>query len=118
MSTADHQIELIAQCGKCSVLEKMKVHRTKCTALVKNIVAVSLLEDLVEELRSTKFSSLIVKSTNVSVTKNLCFCVRYYFEKANAIVTSFLALIEVILITGDDLFNKIKFFFFSEHDID
>ncbi len=60
--SVDHQMELVSRYSKGSVLERVKLHKTKCMSLIKNVVAVALLEDLVDDLKNTKYSLLIDES--------------------------------------------------------
>lgn len=51
--------------------KKVKLHRTKCTNLIKNVVSVHFNEDLRLDLGNEKFSLLIDESTDISITKLL-----------------------------------------------
>lgn len=115
--SVSHQTELIAKYGKGSILENVKLHRTKCMKLLKNVVSQSLFEELIEDLKDTKYSILIDESTDVSVTKLLCICVKYFSKKDNRVQTSFLGLFPVISTTGANLFSVIQDFL-RENNID
>lgn len=107
ISSVDHLTEIISKSSKGHDLGKVKLHRTKCTAILKNIVSVSLLEELISELKTTKYSLLIDESTDVAGTKHLCSCVRYFSERQSCIRTVFLALIPVTVTTGEALYEAI-----------
>ena len=64
--------------GTGSKLEKMKLHRTKCASLVKNVLSTALHED------------------------------QFYSKKHQDTVTAFLGLLPVIKATGQDLFDSLK----------
>lgn len=49
ISTVDHLCEIIKYYGKGSELQNLKLHRTKCCALIKNVVSVALHNTLVNE---------------------------------------------------------------------
>lgn len=115
--SVDHSSELIAKYGKGSILENVKLHRTKCMALLKNVVSLAFFEDLIDDLKDSKYSLLIDESTDVSVTKLLCMCVKYFSKREKRVQTSFLGIIPVISTTGESLFNAITTFL-SENNID
>lgn len=115
--SVNHQTELITKYGKGSILENVKLHRTKCMSLLRNVVSVALFEDLTDDLKDSKYSLLIDESTDVSVTKLLCLCVKYFSRKEKRVQSSFLGLIPVISTTGKSLFCEIKNFL-SKNNID
>lgn len=80
-------------------------------------MSVSLLEELVSELKTTRYSLLIDESTDVVGSKHLCLCVRYYSEKKSYIKTEFLALIPVTVTTGAALYVAI-INYLKDNDID
>ena len=77
--------------GSSSLTNKMKLHRTKCTALICNVISPEIFKGIVQDLKDMPFSLLIDESTDVSCTKHLCLCVRYYSRKLNIICTISLA---------------------------
>lgn len=50
---------------------QMRLHRTKCTNIIKNILAVHFVEDLRIDIADSKFSLLLDESTDISITKLL-----------------------------------------------
>ena len=103
--SVDHHSDIIKDYGKKSTLEDVRLHRTKCSKLITNVVARAFSEELVDELKCSKFSLMIDESTDVSVKKILCLCVKHYSKSAKEMKTEFLDLIEVISATGENLFN-------------
>ena len=95
----------------------VKLHRTKCSAILKDIVSASLLEEQISELKATKYSLLIDESTDVAGTKHLCLCVRYFSERQLCIRTVFLALIPVTVTTEAALYEAI-INYLKDNDID
>lgn len=93
--SVDHYTEIISEASKGHALENVKVHRTKRSAILKNIVSVVILEDLICELQTNRYSLLIDESTDNAGLKHVCLCVRYFSEKNSHIKTEFLALISV-----------------------
>ena len=106
--TIDHMSEIMIAHGTGSTLGQIKLHRTKCIALIKNVISPELKSDLIQDLQNKKYTLIIDESTDVSTQKYLCILVRYLSDKTNEITTSFLSLIPVQEATGDNIFNLIK----------
>eukprot|EP00112_Aurelia_sp_Birch-Aquarium-sp1_P021948 Seg6031.2 transcript_id=Seg6031.2/GoldUCD/mRNA.D3Y31 product="SCAN domain-containing protein 3" pseudo=true protein_id=Seg6031.2/GoldUCD/D3Y31 len=106
--TIDHLGEVIARNGKGSKLEKIKLHRSKCSKLVTKVIAPSMRDDLQDDVKGKKFSVLVDESTDVSTKKLLCAVIRYYSEKEKKIETAFVDLIQVVEARGEDLFVAMK----------
>eukprot|EP00794_Sanderia_malayensis_P009867 gene9867-biopygen8124 len=104
----DHFGEIIVQGGIGSKLEKMKLHRTKCSSLIKNVVSPALHADLCEDMAGEKYCAMIDESTDVACLKYLCVAARFFSKKERKIVTAFVGLIPVVSATGKDLFGVMK----------
>ncbi|CAH0551034.1 unnamed protein product [Brassicogethes aeneus] len=92
----DHLIPILQKCFSDSAIAKsMSVARTKATGIVKNFIARNEFENLVQDLKTSKFSLLVDESTDVGTTKNMAVCVRYYSEEEKSINTKFLTLLQV-----------------------
>eukprot|EP00112_Aurelia_sp_Birch-Aquarium-sp1_P025424 Seg843.10 transcript_id=Seg843.10/GoldUCD/mRNA.D3Y31 product="hypothetical protein" protein_id=Seg843.10/GoldUCD/D3Y31 len=104
----DHLGEIIVRGGTGSKLEKMKLHRTKCASLIKNVVSPALHEDLCKDMAGGKFCVMIDESTDVACLKYLCVAERFYSKVEKKIVTAFVGLIPVVSATGKDLFDAMK----------
>ena len=83
------------------------MHRTKCTAIIKNFVSASLKEELKNDLQGKKFVLLVDESTDIGTQKHLCILVRFYCDKKDKIRTEFLSLAPVIEASAQILFEKI-----------
>jgi hypothetical protein len=77
--------EVISQTNKVD----LKLHRTKCAGLIKNVIA-PLLEDQVKDLQDVPYSFIIDESTDNSTVKYLCICVKYHSKIERCIKTKFL----------------------------
>lgn len=104
----DHLSEIMVQHGKGSKIEKIKLHRTKCSLLIKKVIAPALYQDLCADMAGQKYCVILDESTDVSCTKLLCVIVYYYSKSEKRIMTSFLSLIPVVKATGKDLFEALK----------
>lgn len=73
----DHLSELMqTKANLAGDISKIKLHRTKCTMLIKHIIGEALKTELVADVGNSKFSLLIDESTDVSVCKYMCICIR------------------------------------------
>lgn len=102
----DHLGELLKILGKGSLLENLKMHRTKCSKLILNVIAPAMLHELIEDIGNQSYNLIMDESTDISVIKYLAFCVRYYSLTQKRIVTDFLGIVEVEKATGKILFNS------------
>lgn len=87
--------------------EKLHIHRTKCAAIIKEVIAPVLLSELIEDIGNSPFSLIIDESTDVSTEKLLCLCVKYYSHKKNSIFTQFVSFVSVVQTTAEDLYDAI-----------
>jgi len=78
---------------------------TKCSNLVKNVVAKRETEKVVDNLKNRKFSILVDESTDISENKVMCTLVRYVLPVNNKITTQLLDLL--LLDATDCSANKI-----------
>ena len=63
--------EIMVAHGAGSTLGQIKLHRTKCIALIKNVISPELKSDLIQDLQNKKYTLIIDESTDVSI-KNIC----------------------------------------------
>lgn len=118
ISTIDHLSTLVKNEMKAlnsdnKIVDNVKLHRTKCSALLKNVISPSLLNEQIRDLKNVNYSLIVDESTDVSCAKHLCICIRYYNHRKNKIVSQFLGLIFVIKTTADVLYQHLKTFFES-----
>ncbi|KAI4468059.1 thap domain protein [Holotrichia oblita] len=70
--TVDHLINVLPQLDPSSdALKNLKLHRTKCSMLIKNVLGPSMLEALIEEIGDFPYSIIIDESTDLSTQKVL-----------------------------------------------
>lgn len=108
----DHLCNLLKLIGRGSSLQDLKLHRTKCAQLIKKVLAPAIRHEIVEDIRKPKsyYSLIVDESTDVSVKKYLCICVKYFSESKHKIITEFLGLIEVFTVTAHDLYQAVSSF--------
>ncbi|XP_024874429.1 zinc finger MYM-type protein 1-like, partial [Temnothorax curvispinosus] len=103
----DHLGELLSTLGKGSNLENLRLHRTKCSNMIKHVIAPVFFKDLVKAIGKKGYSIIIDESTDVSVTKYLCMCIKYFDTTENRMLTDFLGILEVERATAIDLHKSI-----------
>lgn len=69
--------------GRGSNLENLKLHRTKCSKLILNVLSPAIVEDLVKDIGDIGYSLIIDESTDVSVNKYMAYCIRYFSKPKN-----------------------------------
>lgn len=115
INVSDHLVSLISSIQlEPKYLEKLTCDRTKCTAIINNVIATTGFEDLVNYLKTNKFSLLVDESTDISSVKNLAMVVRtcQNFE----VTDQFLTLLPVANSTADSMYEAITHFF-NNHEI-
>lgn len=70
----------------------IKMHRTKCSEIIKNILGPYFNNELLSDIGDGKYSLLLDESNDVSVNKLLGIVIIYYSYKQGKTIASFLAL--------------------------
>jgi hypothetical protein len=107
-NSSDHMNELYKEIGKGSLLDNIRLHRTKASALSRNVLNKALSAELKEELKDKSYSILIDESTDTSCKKFLAVLVRHLDTKSQKLMDDFLGLVEVVGTTGEELFQAVK----------
>jgi len=74
----------------------LRLHRTKCTAIIKNVLCPYFQNNLKDDIGNGRFSILVDESTDISVIKYLGITAIYYSTFQNKIVTTFFGLEELV----------------------
>ncbi|XP_044593789.1 uncharacterized protein LOC123271507 isoform X2 [Cotesia glomerata] len=111
IKSVDHLGEVLKQLGKGSQLEKVRLHRTKASKLILNVVAPEMLIELIKDIGDQDYSVILDESTDVSTVKYMAYCVRYFSNTCNQFVTDFLGFDEVSSATADNLYKNFREFF-------
>lgn len=111
VASVDHLSTLLRSSSSTDgQFEKLRLHKTKCTAIIKKVVSPTILESLVEDIGSSKYSLIVDESTDVSQTKWMRVCVRFFDVKNLRVITQFLGIFLVEEATAEHLFNSMKLF--------
>ena len=89
--SADHFCKILIKDYKC---KDLKLHRTKCTSIIKHVIAPNMLKELVDDVGDMPYSLIVDESTNFK-NKYLCLCIKYFSINQNRIVTDYLGMIEI-----------------------
>jgi len=105
-SIVNHLIPLIKDIFNDSeIAQDISLARTKCSHIIKNIIAKRETEKIVDNLKTRYFSILIDESTDISDHKVMCTLARYVSPLNNKITTQLLDL--TLLDATDCSANKI-----------
>ena len=84
------------------------MQRTKCTGLIKNLIAPCLLKELLKDVGDSYYSLIIDECTDISQEKLWAVCISYCSKTKSRIVTTFLAFAVIESAgTSDAIGNKI-----------
>ena len=85
-----------------------RLKRTKCKALILNVLAPHFVDRLLNDIGDKKFSIIIDESTDIAVSKLLTVCIRYFSTEMNKIVSTFLGIIELEKCDANSIVQGIK----------
>ncbi|CAG9789188.1 unnamed protein product [Diatraea saccharalis] len=104
----DHLSELCKLRFSDSKSRDLRVHRTKCTNIIKNVLVPNFIKEIVSDSRDQQNSLLLDESTDISVSKLLGISIRYYSRSSITIISTFLGLVELEDGTANNIVNGIK----------
>ncbi|CAG4936527.1 unnamed protein product [Parnassius apollo] len=105
--TVDHLGEVINYSHEKEI-NKMQMHRTKCTYVIKNILASHFTELIKNDIKEQPYSLLIDESTDIAVQKYLGLIVIYYSTTHEKIVSTCLDLAELDACNAEGIVSAIK----------
>ena len=108
--TIDHLSTIIKTAFPGPVSGAMKLKRTKCSALIKNVLGPESLQEIVADVGDSRYSLILDESTDVATMKFMCICVRYYSPKMKEVLCATLGMVEVPLTTSVILHQELKDF--------
>lgn len=109
LRVVDHLTDMCKACFSDSKgCKDLKLKRSKCSALICNVIAPHFKQELIDDIGSRKFSLIIDESNDISVTKLLGIGIRYFSASRKTFVTTFLDLVELDECNADALCHAIK----------
>ncbi|XP_024869117.1 uncharacterized protein LOC112452903, partial [Temnothorax curvispinosus] len=89
-------------------VKRMKMHRTKCSEIIKNVLGPYFNNELLSDIGNGKYSLLLDESNDVSVNKLLGNVIIYYSDKQGKPISSFLALTKLETCNAEGIVNALK----------
>lgn len=86
----------------------IQLHRTKCSAIIKNVFYPFFKESLRNDIGDSKYSLLIDESTDISVSKYLGISIRYFSENTKTVITTYLSLEPLENGTADGILDALQ----------
>jgi hypothetical protein len=111
--TANHLIPLIKDLSlEPEVVQNLALGSTKCTYIVKEVIAKREVEKIVEILQKQKFSILLDESTDITDKKFMCLLVKYVSPIDKKVKTQLLELLplDATSCTANEIFHTFKTF--------
>ncbi|XP_054740561.1 uncharacterized protein LOC129246064 isoform X1 [Anastrepha obliqua] len=90
-----------------SIATGIKLARSKCSALIRNVLCPYFKNRLLSDIGSNPYSLIIDESTDISVKKYLGIVIRYYSATSKSIVNTFLTLSVIEDCTAKGLVDSI-----------
>ncbi|XP_071582443.1 uncharacterized protein [Temnothorax nylanderi] len=87
--------------------KNFQMHRTKCSNLIINVIAPNMLTNLINDIGDMQYSMMVDESTDVSVAKYLCLCIKYFSRTRNRIVTEYLGMIQIEHADANSLYSAV-----------
>lgn len=79
IATSDHLVDMCKNVVNDSlVMPKVKMHCSKCSGIIKNVLWQHFEKELVRVIENSKFSLLLDESNDISVNKLLGIAIVYY----------------------------------------
>lgn len=115
--TADHFTEFVRKSFSDSAAGKdYHMKRTKCAAIIMNVLYPHCKEDVKADIGSSKYSIIVDESTDIAVTKYLAVSIIYHSAQRSDIVRTFLSLCVLNACNADGIVKTIKCTL-REHDL-
>lgn len=106
----DHLSEIVVKTFhfKNGDTASIRLHRTKCTETIINVIAPHFERKLEDDVADEFYSLIIDESTDISTTKLLAIVIRYYSKQSKAIKSTFLDLVDIEAGDTDTITEAIK----------
>ena len=95
LKSSFRSMDSLSEIIKDETKNDIKLHRTKCMNLVRQVLGPFFKKELKQDLIDTPFSIGIDETTDVSVKKQMSFTVRYYSKRFSTIKETFLGMVEI-----------------------
>lgn len=102
----DHLTDMLNCTVDDSKASQLKMHRTKCSEIIKNVLGPHFENYLVEDIGDGKYSFLL--DDDISVHKMLGIVVIYFSINDKKVVSTFLNLFELEACDAESIVNALK----------
>lgn len=107
VASVDHLGQIVKNLDeKSEVIQDIKLHRTKCTALIINVIAPCFFDELMEDIGDSYYSMIIDESTATDKKKILCIMIRYFSKSKKKVITTFYRVVEVTAGDAETLYES------------
>ena len=104
ISSVDHLMLLLPRIFPDSTIAaNLRMHRTKCTGLIVNLISPCLFREIIEDIGTSFFSLIADESTDVSQKKMLAICIRYYSVSKQCIRTTLFKMVNLVVSATSDV---------------
>uniref|UniRef100_A0A0L8I3G7 Uncharacterized protein n=1 Tax=Octopus bimaculoides TaxID=37653 RepID=A0A0L8I3G7_OCTBM len=90
------------------IISKVKLYRTKCASIVRNVLAPYFDGDLISDIGERKFSLLLDDSNDISINKLLGIVIIYYSDTQKKVVHTFLSMVSLETCDADGIVDALK----------
>lgn len=106
----DHLSELCKSTFQDQTAKSLKLHRTKCSGIIKNVFYQHFQKDLLQSVVNgfSKYSLLLDESNDISVVKLLGIAIVYHDDRLFKRVSTFLALVELNNCDAESISTAVK----------
>ena len=109
ISSCDHLVDMCKNnITNSKTVSQMKMHRTKCTNVINNVLCKHFEAELKEDIGEGKFSLLIDESNDIAVLKMLGISIIYFSTSNKQIVSTYLGLEQLESCDAESIVNGIK----------
>uniref|UniRef100_A0A0L8GRN2 Uncharacterized protein n=1 Tax=Octopus bimaculoides TaxID=37653 RepID=A0A0L8GRN2_OCTBM len=108
-NSCDHLIELCKNyMSDSDIMSKVKLHRTKCVNIVRNVLAPYFDGDLISDIGDRKFRLLLDESNDISINKLLGIVITYYSDTHKKVVHTYLSMVSLETCDADGIVDALK----------
>lgn len=109
IQSVDHLGEILPSIDpKSEVLGTLKIHRTKCSMLIKNVLGPVMMQEMIADVGDSSYSLIADETTDITTDKILCMMIRYFSERKQDIITTFYRFIKISKCDATTIYETIK----------
>ena len=108
ISNCDHMVDMLKHnISNCKTIDDVKMHRTKCANIIKNVLCPHFEEELTNDIGNNVFS-LLLDESNISFMKLLGVSVIYYSHASNKVESTYLGIALLEKCDADSIVTALK----------